>query len=330
MSGLQNKIRHHYVPIGLSKNFCLEEKRLYLYDILDKKIIPSSPKDAFLQKNLHTLVKEGGELDHNLVENEFMEIEGHGAKAINEIIHGEIISGNRKSHLATLVALQHLRTPTARKAIEAVLKESIIATAKVLDAGGKIGEVPEALKPFGGSLSELLDKGHVLPEIILPQVTMSGLSALPDVHSLLVKMNWSVLQAPDGYYFFLADHPCAILNPDFKTKGLGLASSWDAELTMPISKNLCLLASLKNIPPKVMLMPAAVRNINSRSAVFGERFFAYPTQSKEMLDFLMPYKHCNVEARFDRLPVKGGQMMLSQSVITGSKKDLYEKIQLLF
>src|SRR5690606_5573850 len=101
-----------------------------------------------------------------------------------------------------------------RQAIEGMLKELIVITAKTLDAEGKFGAVPEALKPFGNSLSDLLDKGHALPEIILPQVTMSGLSALPSIHSLLILMNWSLLQSPHDNYFLLSDHPCAILNPD--------------------------------------------------------------------------------------------------------------------
>ena len=75
-----NKIRHHYVPVGLSKNFCLEDKRLYLYDLLNKQITPSAPKDAFLKKKLHSIVGDTGKVDHNLIEDEFMQIESIGIK----------------------------------------------------------------------------------------------------------------------------------------------------------------------------------------------------------------------------------------------------------
>lgn len=100
---MQNKIRHHYVPVGLSKNFCLEEKRLYLYDVQEATIVPSTPKDVFLQKNLHSVVTDDGSVDHNMVEDEFMHLEGNGLKATNEILAGGEFTYERKDWAAVLL-----------------------------------------------------------------------------------------------------------------------------------------------------------------------------------------------------------------------------------
>ena len=329
-SHAQNKIRHHYVPAGLSKNFCSDGRRLYLYDLHEQKIIASSPKDAFVEKNLHSLVKEGGEVDHNLVEDSFMEIEGNGLNAIRKIIENGKIFADDIDWMATFVALQYVRTPTARKDTEELLKQSILATAMSLDSSSALGEIPAALKKYGENLSDLIRNGHVLAEITLPQVTMSGIAALPEIHALLMQMNWCLLKAPENKYFFLSDHPCAILNPDFRTTGLGVASTWDAELTMPISKNLCLLASLKNLPTTKTLNEEQVTNINKRTAVFGERFFAHPLHSPEELQFLIPYKQCSREIISRRVTSKNGYAISFEGKITGSKSHLYRKIPLLF
>ncbi|MCB9973112.1 MAG: DUF4238 domain-containing protein [Rhodospirillales bacterium] len=80
------KTRHHYVPSGLSKNFCVEEKRFYYYDIEQNTINPSSPKDAFRIKKFHSIVKDDGTEDHNLVEDIFMEHEGKACAYIRIVV----------------------------------------------------------------------------------------------------------------------------------------------------------------------------------------------------------------------------------------------------
>ena len=329
----QNKIRHHYVPVGLSKNFCLEEKRLYLYDTQESTIIPSTPKDAFLQKNLHSIVTNDGSFDHNMMEDEFMVFESNGLKAINEILSGHELTYERKDYLAAFMALQQLRTPVYRKNIEAIIKEQLIAETKILDAQGAFGEIPDILKPYGSNISELLENGTIVHQITLPQVTMQGLSALPNVHALLVKMNWCLLESFGEDYFILSDHPCAILDPDLRNHGMGLGFAHNnIEVTLPISKNHCLLASWKKIPERAKLSKPQVSNINRRSAVFGERFFAYPLKTRKALNLLLPYKDCNFESRFLRIPgVDGGQAVIAQNCVGGlGAIRLYEAISPLF
>lgn len=81
----------------------MEEKRLYLYDVQEATIVPSTPKDVFLQKNLHSVVTDDGSVDHNMVEDEFMHLEGNGLKATNEILAGGEFTYERKDWAAVLL-----------------------------------------------------------------------------------------------------------------------------------------------------------------------------------------------------------------------------------
>lgn len=93
---MSKKLRHHYVPSGLTRNFCIEEKRVYYYDVKEKTIKPSSPGDAFRIKKLHSIVKEGGEVDHNSVEDWLMQFEGNGCATIKKLLAGNEISQDER------------------------------------------------------------------------------------------------------------------------------------------------------------------------------------------------------------------------------------------
>ena len=199
------KRRHHYVPSGLSRNFCLEPKRLYLYNTKEGVISPTSPKDVFRIKDLHSIVQDDGSIDHNAVEDEMMNFESKGCKAIAEILDRKNLTDERKGWIACFWALQLLRTPFIRGGVETSLKETVRATSRVLDQQGKFGDMPESLKQFGDNFSELLDNGAVDVEISLPQVTMMSLVAWPDVTDFFENMNWCLLTSDSGNYFLLSD-----------------------------------------------------------------------------------------------------------------------------
>lgn len=327
---MADKIRHHYVPVGLSKNFCIEEKRLYLYDLLEQKIMPSAPKDAFLKKKLHSVVDDSGAVDHNLIEDEFMKIESIGLKALKEVIQGRELDDDAKDLIGAFIALQYLRTPVSRSGIEEMLKKQLAATAKVLDMQGIFGDVPQSLKPFGNTMSELIDNEAVNFQITLPQVTMQGLVALPKIHELLFRMNWCLLQARDDSYFLLSDHPVSILDPDISKHGLGIGFiGKNIEVVLPIGIHHCILLSWKDVPDNLKASRQQVININRRTAVFGERFFSYPIKSKKIMNFISRYKECNFGSVVENLPRSDGQLTLGQNNIVGNKR-LYEEIRPLF
>ena len=292
--------------------------------------MPSAPKDAFLKKKLHSVVGDTGDIDHNFIEDEFMQIESIGMKSIKNLIQDKQIDNDTKDLIGAFIALQYLRTPVSRLGIEKMLKKQLAATAKVLDMQGAFGETPESLKPFGNTMSELIDNGAVNFQITLPQVTMQGLVALPEIHALLIQMNWCILESSNDNYFILSDHPVSILDPDLNSHGMGIGFiGKNIEIAMPIGLSHCVLLSWKDIPVYLSANKQQVMNINSRSSIFGERFFSYPIKSKKIMNFLIRYKNCNFGSVVDNIPNIGGQLTLGQNTITG-KRWLYENIPPIF
>lgn len=332
-----NKRRHHYVPSGLCRNFCLDPKRLYLYDMNECVISPTSPKDVFRIKDFHSIIKDDGSTDHNMVEDEIMKYESAGCKAISNIIKGEELTDDNKESIASLWALQLLRTPFIRGGVATALKEIVRATSRVLDAQGIFGDIPESLNPFGNNFSELLDNGGVDVEISLPQVTMMSLAAWPDATALFQNMNWCLLESNDKNYFLLSDNPCAIVDPDFERHGMGVGiGNNNVEITFPIGKNHCLIASWNKIPPKIKVSYRQVKAVNQRTALFGERFFVYPVETKNIMNFLKPYS--DVIPRMDSQSVpsqegdKSGYFIISRQNIFDEPraKALYRGLPLIF
>ncbi|MCB1784532.1 MAG: DUF4238 domain-containing protein [Alphaproteobacteria bacterium] len=334
---MSKKLRHHYVPSGLTRNFCIEEKRVYYYDVKEKTIKPSSPGDAFRIKKLHSIVKEGGEVDHNSVEDWLMQFEGNGCATIKKLLAGNEISQDEREWLCSMWGVQLLRTPVIRAGIETFLKETVRTTAKVLDHSGHFGEMPDSLKQFGNNMSELIDNGTVDISICLPQVTMQFFVALPRVAQFLSVMNWCLLESSDDNYFIISDNPCAIVDPDFDLHGMGIGLGHpNVEVTLPIGKNHCLLASWNEIPASLKASKRHVSAINRRTALFGERFYAYPLESKKILNFLKPYADAVPEMQAESIPMpegdRAGYMIISrQNLFTNPQyKRIYKNLPLIF
>ncbi len=319
----KNKRRHHYVPSGLSSNFCLEPKQFYLYDTKGERISQASPKDVFRIKDLHSIVKDDGSIDHNVMEDEMMHFETNGCKAINHIINGEKISDEDKSWIAYFWALQILRTPFIRGGVEESLKETVRATSRVLDQQGQFDEIPEILKPFGNSFSELLDNGALDVTISLPQVTMMSLVALPDAANFIQNMNWCLLESSAENYFILSDNPCSMIDPDFDkhSYGVGLANK-NIEISLPIGKNYCLIASWNDIPSTMKATPRLVKAINQRTAMFGDRFFVHPLETKKVMNLLKPYSDVLPKMDSQSIPVPEGDKI---GYLTISRQNIFNE-----
>ena len=75
----------------------------------EKEFHKASPKDVFRIKDLHSIVKDDGSIDHNVMEDEMMHFETNGCKAINHIINGEKISDEDKSWIAYFWAFANFK-----------------------------------------------------------------------------------------------------------------------------------------------------------------------------------------------------------------------------
>ncbi len=324
---MSKKLRHHYVPAGLVRNFCQEGESVYYYDREQKRISYASPSDVFRIKKLHTVIDDNGTEDHNIVENVLMKFEEKGIGIIRKIIEGALPTGEDREWLAQFWAIQLLRTPTTRDGVEGQLLKTLEATAKTLDEMGVFPEPPNILRKRGSSMTELLDKGEVKFEITLPQVTMRMFLQTPEVGNILNQMNWCILKSSDQDFFLLSDNPCSVLNPDFDKEGRqGIGVGWpDAEVTFPVGKKTCLLASWGSVPSLARGDRKIVNQINRRSAFFGERFFVHPLQSKRVLDLILSYE--GATPRMDSECVSRGR---KHFIVTKSSIRRHKRSQVLY
>ena len=337
---MSRKLRHHYVPSGLTRNFCVEKEPIYYYDIKEDTIRPASPKDVFRIKNLHSIVKEGDEVDHNMVEDWLMSFERDGCVAIKKLLAGKSISQDERKSLCDMWGLQIIRTPIMRAGMENWLKEILRVTGKIADESGLsdrfgVSKIPNSLKQYGNSLSELLDNGTI-GFFIVPQATMKIFAALPKVIQSLSAMNWCLLESSEDHYFLLSDNPCAIIDPYFDIHGMGIGiESPSVEVTFPVGKNHCLLASWNKIPSTLKASKRHVLAINQRTALFGQRFYTYPFKSKKILNFLNLYADVGPEMQAESIPTERGDrvgyMTIYRQNITKSKsKRIYKSLRLIF
>ena len=319
----QKKIRHHYVPVCLSKKFCLKDKTLFLYDLKNQKIIKSDPKNAFVENCYHTLEDEVGLKDHNKIENLLMSIEGSGSQAIRNYIKskGEI-DQKTKEELATFWALQYLRVPQRREETEEILKTNIRLTTDICEQSGLI-HLPPELKKYGNSINEVSEV-----VITLPQVTLIGLNTLPGCAPILSNMNWCLVQFTRNSYLALSDNPCPFYS-DIKelTYGLGFATP-EVEIILPLSFHYCVIASWKPIPKFIKGNKKMLLEINGRTALFAQRFIAYPEESSKLNHFFQKF---SIGTPKGEVSVVGNCIIGRSNMPQGKDlRVLYEKCRPLF
>lgn len=338
-----DKRSHHFVPASLNTHFCLKGKTLYQYDISTGKIAKSSPRDIFVRKDLHSVLTAETTMDHNQVEALLNDIEGPGVTAVRKLLRNQFLQPSDRMDIAAFWALQYTRTPFMRRQIESFLKEVIKNTGKMIENMSHSPKGMDLLQekfdydfssfrdfPFG----EMIDRGDLQIDI-LPQVTMMAMQATPKIMDLIFRMNWCLLKSEKDNFFLLSDNPCSMFDQFYNLhkQSFGLGAK-GLELALPIGKNHCLVAGWKKMPLRTTATIGRVKEINKRTAIFGERFFAYPTESPQIMGFLKKYANSTPVAKLDTLPPPGlsknhGYMTLIRQNFFESGH-LYENCQPIF
>ena len=329
------KKRHHYIPQFLSKRFCFEDSSFFLYDSQKSSILKTSPKNAFIIKNYHSVLTDEGNWEHNKVEDMFMQFESKASKVISKIIGESSISldDEDRDWLSSFWALLYLRTPVARGYVESLLLDTVRNTTRHLDKIGKLPPMPDGPKEDSENLSDLLDNRNIDFEISLPQVTLGTMEALQPIQKRLTNMNWCLLSSECSDYFLLSDNPVAIINPYIDENNGYNFEHPCVEVSFPIDKNHCLLASWKKMPLKKRASSKIVRNINVRSSFVGKRFFAHPLESKKISNLINRYRHIMLKAKTETMPTADGgyiQYFTNNIVTNREYRDIYLSIRPIF
>jgi len=229
-----------------------------------------------------------GPEDRNTLENHIMEVENFGVESVSTLVEERRFDGEIRARVAALWSLQLVRTPPVREAAEAVIKGQVKNALRVLDKRRIFGTVPEALRPFGETLSQLVENGTVGINL-LPQVGLLSLAAFERILDMLLSMKWAVLIS-DQHHFCLSDNPCAIYDCEYaRTGGMNLVAP-GTELSFPVAKDVCVVATRYLADGSFIQARRAVAcEINRRTAIFGQRFFGLSVIDQVMIAFFKKY-----------------------------------------
>ena len=115
-----------------------------------------------------------------------------------------------------------------------------------------------------------------------------------------------------------------MIDPDFDkhSYGVGLANK-NIEISLPIGKNYCLIASWNDIPSTMKATPRLVKAINQRTAMFGDRFFCTSIRNKKGYEICSkPYSDVLPKMDSQSIPVPEGDKI---GYLTISRQNIFKR-----
>jgi len=263
----------HYVPRYYLKGFT-DGGYLWVHDCLTEKSFKSTPKSVANENEMY-----GSELEQHLANR----VEAPAFHAIEKIRAGDLLSTQDREALARYVINLWKRVPKGRDRVVARLPEVAESVRKNLhsalhqlaltnpEEATKVGTKREAV-------NNVIDRyiEETPPDIWQSSLAKGG-TGLPE--ATLLGMDWHFLQSRNSE-FLTCD------NPVFFFESEGLANPL-AELTLPISSNVCLWAHKLGAkrPYFYEAKPAAIKAINRRTAYNASRFVFSSRQESWILPF---------------------------------------------
>lgn len=264
---------HHYVPQFYLRGFT-QDGRLWVHDREARRSFPSQPKAVANENDLYT-----EELEQHLAN----EIEDPAKGAIEAIRARIAPTGSAREALARYIVALWKRVPEGRTRVVAGVPEVAESLRKEYTASleATAASDPTLRDRAGARLLELnaaLDKFARQPP---PEVWHHNLTrdSSPNVVESLLSMNWRFL-CTDAAQFLTCDNPVFF----FEHEGIGKPTS---ELTLPLSSSVALWANRRPHAEPVfpIARPAAVRELNRRTAINATRF----VYSKQQEAWILPF-----------------------------------------
>ncbi len=227
-----NKKRHHFIPKAYLKAFCDEDGRVFVYRKDDPhKIIHLNPDNTGFHKYYYSLPLPEGGKNNNALENLFSEIEAKWPPIVERLLQCKDVNDS-KEDIFVFVALQSVRVPAARDAIEGFLSAIVKAVARILDEQGQL--VPKA----AGS-ENIVDKLEVAIDPLQSLAAMPSL--LEGFLRILDKMGFVVLHNATDTPFLSSDNPLIWFDPSIpeaKIRPYNCRPDGLIRLLFPVAPNL--------------------------------------------------------------------------------------------
>lgn len=231
------KKKHHYVPESYLKAFCGNDAMLAVY----RKDAPTEPfrrrpgEVAFHKYYYAQPLPDGGR-DTNRLEDFFSELEDKWPWIVDALAARDMVN-DRLGDIFTFVALQRARVPAARDAAEQMLAATVLATARQLEAEGKLPPPPKGHE-------NLLD--DVVVSIDPHQSIHAMLQIIEAMGQVLHRVGFVVLHNQTDRDFITSDNPVIYFDPSVSNEALrpyGLQPNGNVVLMMPVAPQLMLFGT---------------------------------------------------------------------------------------
>ena len=131
--------------------------------------------------------------------------------------------------------------------------------------------VEDLIKKRGGDICKVLDVKISNWMILLQMInTVVG----TNIPSIIEKMNFSLVEAPNDNDFITCDSPVTLYVPNYEVRkpyGIGLLDR-EVEVSIPLNKQYLLLASWQQLPHYQMVSRENVLEFNRRTIIMADKF----------------------------------------------------------
>lgn len=201
---MQQKKRHHFVPKAYLNAFCDQKGKLLVY----RKDSPQEPLHVapgatqFRRYYYSQPIPEGGR-DNNTLEAFFSIIENDWPETVAKLQRRENVN-DRLENIFQFMALQRVRVPAARDAVEAMLAQTIKDTMKVMLANGELPPPPLGLEDLPNQVQVSIDPHKSIHAMV---AMMHGIAQL---HSMV---GFAAVHNATKRPFLTSDNPVLWFDP---------------------------------------------------------------------------------------------------------------------
>ncbi len=266
----QTKKKHHYLPKFYLTGFAdPKSNRLWVYEKGIPKIRPSSPTNEGCQKFYHAFFTDDSSKDTNTIESYLEQIETKTGCLLLSIDNRDRFTDDNKRDLGLFISFMLTRVPLFRNEIERM-------AAKHIDHVGlesAIANFEASIRAFRETLGielsfsskDLLDlpssRGSILSLTHMFSIAFSFLPKLLD-------LKWRFLFSNKGIGYITSDNPIYFYSQDSGGIGHDDLLNDDIEMTIPLSKKVCLLAKRRDLQPGYGdAKNQSIKSINKRTLI---------------------------------------------------------------
>ncbi len=301
--------KHHYVPVFYQSNFVNEKGLLWVYDRTRQTYKELHPRVICFERDLYTVKPEGKPTDMTVEKKMLSMVDTAGFQGIRDFLAGKL-SRAAEEETAIFMAFQWTRVPTVSRDIRATYARMIQELNRIMflnvdraravmeqyarDTGEEITVAPESMvEAFPGEKFEITATETAFLTNMMEQAT--------SLARVLMRLQWEILEAPEGTGFILCDCPVVVVPPRGGDQ-VGFVVVGSAKY-FPLSPHLCVrLGEPGRKRSFRKLGKEDVRIVNQNIAANSERFIMSP--SRVQLENIVSRSGCAMRENTPRFIVE--------------------------